>query len=202
MNRIIYLLLFIALLASCKKSSYQLKWKPIANDRLIYKIDMEILKDESKVTKAFDFSGMVKTLNKIKGDTTKVPDFNMKDSYNLILEMQNSMQFFSILEQKDSINLDVISKRKIYNFKKNNLFENVWPDQINFFSGYISKDGSIKSSKGEFINYLVNLLFELPHKPVNIGDSWSIDIQMYTFKDKNSMNSVKLKDIIKAGKFC
>jgi hypothetical protein len=72
--------------------------------------------------------------------------------------------------------------------------------------GAVNADGGIQSFylKGDQRN-LVSLLFELPGKPVNVGDSWSLDVHMISM-DQNFVcdssyrkNVVTLVDIKKVG---
>ncbi len=200
MKRIIIVCSIVIFFAGCKEDSVQLKWKVSPGEKLIYKTRMEILKGESFISEENNIMMLAKKAMELKGDTFKMP-IKANDFYSNVIEQNNAVQYFSILEPStDAINLDVLGNRKRKIKTAKFPIPNVFPLESNFFSGKIDAKGNILNNDNPFMqNYIVNILFELPKKAVSVGDSWSLDIKLFDFSKKPAVNKVTFTDIEYAG---
>jgi hypothetical protein len=155
---------------------YDLKWKIDKNSPVAYKTAMEAIDENNMTQKGFDCNDFLNAFS----DTT---DFNceeFKDFFEAMTSLYKDYSFTTTLTEDKNGAIDV----KLISVKNNNASKNL-PDSLpDFFAnamtgvqlrGKINKDGGIESfyMKKEQMNLLA-MMFELPTKPVKIGDRWTI----------------------------
>ena len=192
---------------------YVLKWKLQPNESIIYKTQME--KIDSSDYKMFKLNinsiinsmpDSIKQKIEIKGelDSSKINEF-----YNSFSSMNKNYNLYSIISaNKDkSVDVKMILKKSIDASKKENSLDSLvqMMTQNNggvVLRGEINEDGSI----GSFYlrqrqKNLLAMLFELPAKPVRIGDVWSLEINLLEFDqnfictESNKKNTVELMGV-------
>lgn len=205
-----------------------LEWKLSKNDTLKYKTSMNVIqqknKNTSKDSSDNDFTKIQKLLSEVNSNTkyqTKL--FINNKNENLI-----DIEMLAINDEKDS-NLEQIiseikedseqkSKKKK---KKKTKTEEIKSDSLNInnlykslaslngnvvLRGRISKTGEIISTfyKNSQKN-LIAILFELPNKPVEIGEKWKLNNVSLIEMDQNFVcdslsneNTVYIEQIIES----
>ncbi len=201
---VLFLFICVALLA-CEKDRYQLQWKVPAGDVLIYRIKMETIDSLSSVSEE-NLQELVEQVAKIYGDSVEVA-INTSDLYNGLIRQLNLLSYFSIIRQdvNNGIKIDFITRQtKQYGpIKYRDIFSKFIKKA--FFKGILRSDGVLTSIEGEEAwDPKFNILFQLPNKPVAIGESWSLNVVpawQKTVKEKadSIVNKVTLVDIITEG---
>lgn len=190
-----------------------LKWKIKPGETLIYKTVMNEV--DTANHKDPDMTGMVKSLNKMTGvqDTSVVSKMNqlMKqlskgvENTDLITQLTEKRKGIVDIEMLTFDN-DTVSQSQ--NQHKTDSIANI-ANMLRKMAkgtaaarGAVFEDGGIASfylSNGQ--RNLISLFFELPHKSIKPGESWSLDIHLLSFDqnfhcDSSSLkNSVTLKSV-------
>jgi hypothetical protein len=174
-----FLFIFIVIsIVSCKKEQYHLKWKLPDSEVLIYSIQMETIDSLSSVT-GDNMRVLVDLVAKMYGDTVNVP-VTSNDLYHGLVRQLNKMSYFSILRKGSNkdIKIDFITRQvKEYEQIK---YLDIYNKFIRkaFFKGNLAANGKLTSEKGgDVFDPKINILFELPEKPVAVGDTWSLNIR-------------------------
>lgn len=174
------------------KEKVKLEWKLEEGDTIMYKTVMqniEVENDEnSPFLKLIEDTELVDKLQKQMNNT------------NLITYLTNSQNFEKVID------IELIGK-EIQKSKPNN------DEEVNFISsmmkgtllrGTIKKSGEVHSFwlKRAQLN-LVSIFFELPGKPVSIGDTWELrnlalisNDQNFICKEAERTNQVELVEIL------
>jgi hypothetical protein len=197
-KKLIFVIILIFSLISCGKEKYELRWKVPTEDVLIYKIQMETIDSLSSVSED-DMSSLVKMVAKMYGDSVNVP-INSQDIYQGLISKINSLSYFSILRQgpDNETKIDFITRiNKQYDQAKYmDIFNKFIKKAV--FKGALSSKGELYGEDGSVVfDPKINILFELPEKPVSVGDTWSLNIK---FTDKQNKND-KIKDTLNQVKF-
>jgi hypothetical protein len=172
------LLFVIFTVISCNKEQYHLKWKLPEGEVLIYKIQMETIDSLSSVTED-NIRVLVDMVAKMYGDSVNVP-VTSKDLYQGLVRQLNMLSYFSVLRQgpENEIKIDFITKQvKEYEQIR---YLDIYNKFIRkaFFKGSLTTNGKLTSDEGgEVFDPKINILFELPEKPVSVGDVWSLNIR-------------------------
>jgi hypothetical protein len=202
LKKALLLLFIIFTVVSCKKEQYQLKWKLPEGDVLIYKIQMETIDSLSSVTED-NMMVLADMVAKMYGDSINVPN-KTKDLYKGLVRQLNMLTYFSILRKgpdKD-LKIDFITRQvKEYEQVK---YLDIYNKFIRkaFFKGSLTPNGKLLSEKGgNVFDPKINILFELPDKPVTIGDTWSLNIRPPEHAISKSQldsirNIVKFSDLV------
>jgi hypothetical protein len=172
------LLLIIITVFSCNKEQYQLKWKLPEGDVLIYKIQMETIDSLSSVTED-NMRVLVDMVAKMYGDSVNVP-VTSKDLYQGLVRQLNMLNYLAVLRQGQAkdIKIDFIT-RQVKEYEQIRYLD-IYNKFIRkaFFKGMLTSNGKLLSEDGgDVFDPKINILFELPEKPVEIGDSWSLNIR-------------------------
>jgi hypothetical protein len=193
LKKALLLLFIIFTVISCKKEQYQLKWKLTEGDVLIYKIQMETIDSLSSVTED-NMTVLADMVAKMYGDSINVPG-ETKDLYKGLVRQLNMLTYFSILRKGPDKNLkiDFLTKQvKEYEQVK---YLDIYHKFIRkaFFKGSLTPNGKLISEKGgNVFDPKINILFELPEKPISIGDTWSLNIRPPEHAiSKAQMDSIK-----------
>jgi len=201
-KKTIFVIVLILSIIACSKEKHELRWKIPAEEVLIYKIQMETIDSLSSVPEE-DMSELVKMVAKMYGDSIEVP-VNSEDIYQGLISSINSLSYFSILRQgaDNEVKIDFITRmNKLYAQEKYmDIFNKFIRKAV--FKGNLSQSGELYGEDGnEVFDPKINILFELPEKPVSIGDVWSLNIkfaeqQNKKQKIKDTLNQVKFIDLI------
>jgi hypothetical protein len=179
--------------------AYQLKWK-IGNDEIIpYSIEAIPLED-SKIDMSQAFSSLMKSQG-VKNDTSKI-NGQIDEFVKSFKEEQKNLTQIATIENKGNLlyaRIFVKNNQKKESNSSKPTFESMM--QGIQFRGLLNKDGSIYSYFLQTTQKnLLALYFQLPDKPVKIGDTWPIDLQWlsanYTFHcdSANKINTITFKD--------
>jgi len=196
-----HLVLFAILvfsIVSCSDDKFNIRWKVPSEDVLIYKIQMETIDSLSSVSEE-DMGALVKMVAKMYGDSIEVP-INSEDIYQGLVSTINSLSYFSILRQgaDNELKIDFITRmNKMYAKEKYmDIFNKFIKKAV--FKGSLSKNGELFREDGsEVFDPKINILFELPEKPVSVGDTWALNIK-FNEKEKTKEN---VKDTLNQVKF-
>ena len=183
---------------------YLLRWK-IGNEEIIpYSIEAISLED-SKIDVSEYFSSLLKSQG-IKNDTSNIKG-QLDELLNSFKEQQKNLKQIATIENKGNLlyaRIFVKNDQKPVNNTNQPSFENMI--QGIQFRGLLNKNGSIYSYFLQTAQKnLLALYFQLPDKPVKIGDAWPIDLQWlsanYTFHcdSANKINTVTFKDLYTKG---
>ena len=190
MKKLLIPILLIALSVSAQqKDTYDLKWK--ITDTLTYKTimkDIIVPEEKSKDENKSD------TIRKKKTD----------DFFKRFQEQTANLQYETKLYPDKSGNIDIAMLLKP---SKTDTTETL-------FSGMAKMNGNVVlrgkvNSEGELLSFyyknsqnnLISILFELPNKPIKVGDKWSLNIDMIgmdqnfvadTFYKKNEVRLDKI----------
>jgi len=155
---------------------YDLKWKIDKKSPVAYKTAMEAIDENNLAKKGFDCNDFLNAFS----DTADFNCEDFKDFFEAMTNLYKDYSFTTTLTEDKNGAIDV----KLISVKNNNTPNNL-PDSLpDFFAnamtgvqlrGKINKDGGIESfyMKKEQLNLLA-MMFELPTKPVKIGDRWTI----------------------------
>lgn len=189
------------------RTPVQLAWKIGKNERVSY---LTVMNDIDTGSVDINFDGLFNAL----ADSTKS---GLAESKSLLSELNKAFinqDFISVLSSKGNGVIDVIvaSKPKqaaddsaaTTDAAMQQLFQSMTRGVV--LRGSVNANGGIHSFwvKGPQKN-LIALLFELPSKPVQIGDKWSLDIsliandQNFDCDSSKKINEVTLVDLKRAG---
>jgi|SRR5690554_1594506 len=192
-----------------KSETVELKWKIGKNEKLNYYTVMSNI-DESSFE--MDFGGLFKALS----DSTDSGLNKSKDLFKKINKTFENQNFITTLTNKNNGVIDIVmmTKSKEVSEEENNTADENNDDEILkmmqsmtqgvMLRGSVYETGGIHSFwvKSDQKN-LIALFFELPSKPVKVGDKWSLNINLIA-NDQNfdcdssfKMNEVTLTDIKK-----
>ncbi len=205
-KNLVFVIILIFSIISCSEEKYELRWKIPAEEVLIYKIQMETIDSLSSVPED-DMSSLVKMVAKMYGDSIDVP-INSEDIYQGLISRINSLSYFSILRQgaENDMKIDFITRiNKQYDQAKYmDIFNKFIKKAV--FKGNLSKNGDLYDEDGSPVfDPKINILFELPEKPVSVGDTWSLKIKFTEPQDKkekikDTLNQVKFVELLVEGK--
>lgn len=175
-----------------KDSTVFLKWKLKPNEALSYKTIMEETDTANRVS--FSMKGLSKMMGK-NGDTTHDADFD-KVFKQLNNEVQNTKFETRLTEKRKGIvDIELYAKSDEAKPVKAENPANKELDASKMLMnkalagvmlrGSVYEDGTIESfyTKNEQKNLLA-MFFELPGKPIKIGDSWPVSIHLISM-DQN-----------------
>ena len=165
-----------------KNQTIELKWKIAENEKLNYLTVM----DETDVSSfKMDFGKLFKSFS----DSTD-EDFEKIDFYSdKINEAINSQYFVTTLTNKDNGVIDIVMTKKTKESIKETDIDTTDSEEVELakmmqkgtivLRGSVYETGGIHSFwvKSDQKN-LIAVLFELPTKPVKVGDKWSLDISL------------------------
>lgn len=188
MKKIILLLLGLTISLNGytqENDSYEIKWKIPNNDFLSYKTYMEEL-DNSQIESNDKLSALLGDLGLAK-DTTGLKDKLLMLFESLRKEEKNYHMISVLNKKKNRIKVSMI--RKQINKKK----QSSEKDSLEFYSNKMNEmrkgiqfRGELNENGSIYSYYLLRkqktmlaIFFQLPEKPVSIGDSWSIDMQWF-----------------------
>lgn len=192
-------------------SSFFLRWKLQPGMVLSYKTEMKIIKDTSSdMSKYFD--RVFKNFDLAKRDTVdKQRDVNSFMT-QMRRQMDESPSYITTLTRKGpviNVEIDIEGNDSSrIKFDTSALKRNFFRSAMFMLSGgvmlrgTINEDGSLNSF---YVNNeqrnLLGLFFDLPGKPVKVGDSWSLDVhlisetQNFICDSSSRKNSVKVTGI-------
>ena len=193
---------------SQKKQTVDLDWKIGKQEKLSYLTMMTNI-DTSSINLNLG------SLNKLFSDSTKVGLAQVKSIFKKINESLNSVDLVTTLSNKGSGIIDIavvanlnkntqLSLDTLDEVKKEMITRLQTMNQGVVLRGSVYQKGGIHSFwvKSNQKN-LISVFFELPTKPVKIGDTWELDINLIS-NDQNfncdssyKVNEVKLTDIKK-----
>jgi hypothetical protein len=195
--------LSISAFSQTNDSTVFLKWKLKPNEALLYKTLMEETDTANRVS--FSMKGLGKMMGN-KGDTTHDADFD-KMFKQLSKEVQNTKFETRLTEKRKGI-VDIELYVKNDEAKPVKVKDSA--DKLDLskmlsgvmLRGSVYEDGPIESfyTKNDQKNLLA-IFFELPGKPVKIGDAWPLNIhlismdQNFTCDSSYNKNSVTLAGI-------
>jgi hypothetical protein len=201
-NKTILIIVLLFSILSCSKEKYELRWKIPAEEVLIYKIQMETIDSLSSVAED-EMSSLVEMVAKMYGDSVQVP-INSEDIYQGLISSINSLSYFAILRQgiENDTKIDFITRiNKQYAKEKYlDIFKKFIRKAV--FKGNLSANGELYSEDGGTVfDPKINILFELPEKPVSVGDIWSLNInfrEQQVIKEviKDTLNQVKFLELL------
>jgi hypothetical protein len=173
------------------KNGIELNWKLSENDSISYKTVMTEIGESSF---GMDLGEL---FDKITDSTKTDKDQFGKDFFNKLKDHYNSTNLLTILSNsvdfKDVITIEMVLEEKA------NKKEDVEEDEANqmkkimnsmtkgtMLRGSIYKNGALHSfwMKSSQKN-LLSLFFELPEKPINKGDTWTLDNVNFIGNDQN-----------------
>ncbi len=201
LKQLLFILFLSNLLFACnydKDKKYSLKWKVADNDVIIYNIKMKTVDSLSKISKT-RMKVLIESLSNIYGDSIIITK-DTDDLYKGLVKQLNMMSYFALIRHNDenSLKIDFITKQtKQYNQIKYLELFNKFIKKA-FFKGLLKTDGHLVTEEGEAIwDPKINILFQLPSKPVSIGEFWSLNIIPEWQKERkmNFSNKVTLSDI-------
>ncbi|SHG55817.1 hypothetical protein SAMN05444483_11630 [Salegentibacter echinorum] len=193
MKKLLLLLIFIAFnLNAQQRETVNLKWK--ISDTLTYKTVMkDVIFEKSNEQDEKDslskgmsgmFNAMKKQLSNLKYETKLYPDKSGNIDIAMMLKKVEADTTGSIFPVMAAMNGNVVLRGKI----------SPEGEMLSFYYKRAQKN-------------IISVLFELPTKPVKIGDEWNLQVDMIavdqTFKPDSiyRKNLVRLKDIkMKNGK--
>ena len=192
MNKLLLPFLFIVFSANAQQNeTVDLKWK--ITDTVTYKtVIKETVVEENAMQSEND------------SISDRITDF-FKEMQDRISNLKYETKLFP--DQNGNVDIAVMIKEE-ENSTKDTLFSTISEIKGNVvLRGKVNPDGEVLSfyyNKEQ--NNLTALLFELPNKPVKIGDKWSLNVEMISmdpaFKADSvyKKNEVRLKDVITINK--
>ncbi len=201
LKKVLLLLLISTLFFACKKEpkKYNLKWNMPSKDLVIYNIQTTTIDSLSNVSEKA-MQALVETVSNIYGESVKL-DINSANLYEGLIKQLNMLSYFAIVRLDDDKNLkvDFITRQtKQYEPIKYVETFNKFIRKA-FFKGVLRKDGVLLTSEGEDAwDPKINILFQLPEKPVAVGESWPLNIVpgwQQTDNDSTIINKVTLTNI-------
>lgn len=187
MKKLLLPFLFIAFsLNAQQKETVDLKWN--ISDTLVYNTVMrDVVLDKSREQTESDsisegMSGMFKAmhsqLSNLKFETKLFPDKNGNVDIAVMLKKDNPDSTETLFSQLAKRNGNV------------------------FLRGKVSQEGELLSFYyNQIHNNYISFLFELPNKPVKLGDEWHLNVNMISLDPNfkadtlNRKNSVQLKNL-------
>ena len=172
----VFVVLFVLTFAASAQETVELKWKLEPGEELKYRTIMNSL-DESSIS--FDFSQFLETAEGNTGDNTELE--KMLSDLNKAFK---NMSFESALSLKE----DNVVEVTISGLPSDGEGE---PDPMQQLMEGVQLRGSVYADGGVHSFWvksaqknLIALLFELPKKPVAVGDSWPLEVNFIS-NDQN-----------------
>lgn len=174
-------------------NEYELKWKLKKDEILAYDHVQEVNDTVYKNISGLALSAIDSLIYSDNGDNLDI---------NEILKNVNENQYTATLTKAADNKIDV---NLILNNPKGSRLESIFPNLGKgiVLNGEITEQGKISSFYlSEKQRNLLALLFQLPDKPVHIGDSWQIDVNLVTISDdfkcdeSEKRNVVSLIDVV------
>lgn len=172
------------------------KWKIKPDETIGYKTAMEQIESS-------DF-------NMSFGDDEKIPKEEFKEIFDgLKKEFEKTTSFITTMQWNDRGNIETKMFTENFNEKASRPFDTKnfnttgWMKGV-VLRGEINRNGQIESFylKSAQKN-LIAMFFELPNKPIKLGDSWSLNVsylqfdQSFVCESAKKTNNVELIDILK-----
>ena len=175
------------------------KWKLKPNETIGYKTAMEQVESS-------DFGIDYRAFKNMSKEESKKVFDGLKEEFQ-------KTSFITTMQWNDRGNIETKMFTEDFNDKKNKPFDpkNFDPQQIAedtekgiMLRGEISESGQIESfylNSGQ--KNLIAMYFELPNRPVKIGDTWNLNVsylmfnQAFVCKSANRTNNVELIDVLK-----
>ncbi len=202
LRKILFTLLAITILFACNKEpeKYKLQWKIPPQKVVIYNIQMKTIDSLSSVSEE-SMQSVIELVSKMYGDSINV-GLSTVSLYNGLMRQLNMLSYFSIIrngEYADDIKIDFITRQtKQYEPIKYKEIFNKFIKKA-FFKGVLKNDGSLlTNASAEVWDPKINILFQLPDKPVAVGESWALNIIPEWQKSKNDtsiINRVTLESV-------
>ncbi len=198
---------FTALTALAQEKSVDLRWKIAKDEKLNY---TTVMSEIDTSTTEVNFEGFFKDLS----DSSGVAPHLAKNFFKDMSRSIQDLDYVSSLTSKGNGVVDIVmyTVPKPENAEKENSSEeevgmNMAKMMQRMTNGVMLR-GSVFATGGMHSFWvksdqknLISLLFELPAKPVKVGDKWSLDIQLIS-NDQNfecdssyKLNEVTLTDI-------
>tara|TARA_R110002124_G_scaffold106808_1_gene258941 strand:+ start:2710 stop:3537 length:828 start_codon:yes stop_codon:yes gene_type:complete len=163
MKKFLLLILIISFSVNAQQETVDLKWK--INDTLTYKTVMEniVIEQEQKEKEADTIFGEASDIFKNMRESVK----NLKYLTKLYPDKMGNIDIAMLIKEDKTDTTD-------------NLFTGMAKMNGNIvLRGKVSANGKLlsfyyKSSQ----NNLISILFELPNKPVKVGDKWNLKVDM------------------------
>jgi len=196
-----------------------LKWKLKPGEVITYKTTMDEMDTANYKTTTMNFGGMAKLISKMLADSSgKMDKEKEKEMKEFDRKMQNIQLMSKLTEAKSGI-IDIVGsyiEKKTEEDTTHDSLSDALKDEMKFMEsmvgnvalrGSVDENGKVQSFyvKNDQRN-LIAIFYELPGKPVKVGDTWSLDIHFISmdqnFKCDTSYrkNEVKLTGIKKQGK--
>jgi ABC-type uncharacterized transport system substrate-binding protein len=181
-----------------------LKWKIGKDEKLNYATVMNVI-DTASI--AMNFGGLSKALS----DSTKKGADESKDLFKKLNQAFKNQDYLTTLSNKGKGIIDIVMRMKPKDTTKKNNNDTTGPDLMEMMRsmnngivlrGSVYETGGIHSFwvKGNQKNLLA-MFFELPSKPVKIGDKWPLEVnligndQNFACDSSYKINEVMLTDI-------
>jgi hypothetical protein len=177
-RKIVVLFCLVLAFYGCDKEKHLLKWKIPQGEVLIYSIKMETIDSLSSVTED-NMKVLVDMVARMYGDSLDLT-VTENDLYHGLVKQLNMLSYFAIIRQapNQEIKIDFITKqvKEYEQIKYLDIFNKFIRKA--FFKGSLTTNGRlIHESGAPVFDPKINILFELPEKPVSVGDSWSLNIR-------------------------
>lgn len=206
---LIILTFYSLYLSAQNKQSVSLEWKIGAEKKLVYKTDMSDI-DSSE----FSFNTFPDFFSDSTGGSSKAQDF-----FKQLAQSINNKNYITTLSNKGNGVVDIVmtAQPKTGSDNENNDTVNSEESKVDELlrmmqkmSGGAILRGSVYAKGGIHSFWviskqknLISLFFELPKKPVRVGDSWELDVNLIS-NDQNFIcdsshkhNKVTLSEIKK-----
>ncbi len=201
-KNILFFILVMLIVSSCTKEHYSLKWKVDNYTPVIYSTKMKIIDSLSLMMEKQNTEKMLDSMSAMKDDTMNLPS-EMANFQADMINLMNSYRYFSIIKRVGSeITVEVIGKPNREIELKYLGSMRGFPQEQSFFKGKISSEGKLTSP---FPDPKFTIVFELPSKPVSIGESWPLNIKFQKKGDLTDLsgtatkNKVTFVDVLKKG---
>jgi len=199
-NTLLFILVLL-IISSCNKEQYSLKWKVNENVPVIFDTQMKLIDSLSFISTENNIIRMMESIGGKIGDTIETP-VNIAKMQSDILRNANLYKHFSILKkEKNGIHVDIIGKPRKEAFAYFDRRAGIPQDQSSY------KGKVLNSGKLEMPYYFPKfiIMFELPLKPVSIGDTWSLNLELQAQNESSDLESdkpinlVTFVDVLKKG---
>lgn len=187
-----------------QNETVDLNWKIGENEKLKYITEMSSIDESSLEMNLGGFFGSA-------SDSIKIDSKEFKDLFKKMKDVFKDQKYITTLTNKNNGVIDIVMTM---NSDKSNNKKKVKGKRADFFRNALSQGVMLRGSvyeTGEIHSFwvksgqknLIALLFELPSKPVKVGDKWALDVnligndQNFDCKDSYKINEVTLDEIKK-----